>query len=170
MTSADFLQFVVTTFFSVCKTSSGKCNHLRLVYLLYLRFEIRAVLDFALFGKLVRFKYALYTVSVRQTEVLPAETLSCPRIRLPSDSTSRWTPLSSANSSYCQVCSGLSPPSDCACRAHQKKTSPQRMILHGEAYFNPRQAPFLFPLRFRGRRKAWASRLFYVFFCQRNFG
>ncbi|MBE6665861.1 MAG: hypothetical protein E7603_06565, partial [Ruminococcaceae bacterium] len=29
---------------------------------------------------------------------------------LPSDSTSRQTPLSLANSSYCQVCSGLSPP------------------------------------------------------------
>ena len=40
--------------------------------------------------------------------------------RLPSDSTSRWTPLSSANSSYCQVCSGLSPPSCNACRAHHK--------------------------------------------------
>ena len=40
---------------------------------------------------------------------------------LPSDSTSRWTPLPLANSSYCQVCSGLSPPSDSACRAHQKQ-------------------------------------------------
>ena len=40
---------------------------------------------------------------------------------LPSDSTSRWTPLPVANSSYCQVCSGLSPPSDSACRAHNKK-------------------------------------------------
>ena len=72
MASADFLQFVVTTvFFPVCKTSSGKHNHLHLVYLLYLRLEIRAVLDFVLFRKLVRFKYALYTVSVRQTEALP---------------------------------------------------------------------------------------------------
>ena len=31
--------------------------------------------------------------------------------RFPSDSASRRTPLSLANSSYCQVCSGLSPPS-----------------------------------------------------------
>ena len=45
-----------------------------------------------------------------------------PSIRLPSDSTSRWTPLPSANSSYCQVCSGLSPPSNNACQAHQKNT------------------------------------------------
>ena len=41
---------------------------------------------------------------------------------LPSDSTSRWTPLPVANSSYCQVCSGLSPPSDSACRAHKEKS------------------------------------------------
>ena len=40
---------------------------------------------------------------------------------LPSDSTSRWTPLPLANSSYCQVCSGLSPPSSSGCRAHYRK-------------------------------------------------
>jgi len=37
-----------------------------------------------------------------------------------SDSMSPWIPLSFANSSYCQVCSGLSPPSCCACWAHTK--------------------------------------------------
>ena len=42
-------------------------------------------------------------------------------VRLPSDSTSRWTPLSFANSSYCKACSGLSPPSYHPCRAHCKK-------------------------------------------------
>lgn len=119
MTSADFLQFVVTTEdYSVCKTSSGKRNHLHLIYLLHLHLEIRAVLDFVLCWKLVRFKYALYAISVRQTEVLPAETLLSLHIRLLSDSVSRRTPLSSANSSYCQDCSGLSPPSYYACRAH----------------------------------------------------
>lgn len=57
MTSADFLQFVVTTeFFSVCKTSSGKRNHFHLIYLLHLHLEIRAVSDFVLFRKLVPFK------------------------------------------------------------------------------------------------------------------
>ena len=73
MASADFLQFVVTTedFFPACKTSSGKHYHLHLVYLLHLHLEIRAVLDFVLLWKLVRSKYALYVVSVRQTEVLP---------------------------------------------------------------------------------------------------
>ena len=45
---------------------------------------------------------------------------------LPSDSTSRWTPLPLANSSYCQVCSGLSPPSDSACRAHYENDPTER--------------------------------------------
>ena len=85
MTSADFSQFVVTTekkFFFAYETSSGKRNHLHLIYLLYLRLEIRAVLDFVLTWKLVRFKYALYTVSVRQTEVLPPTSF---RLRLTTD-------------------------------------------------------------------------------------
>ena len=71
MASADFLQFVVTTNYFACKTSSGKRYNLHLIYLLYLHLELRAVSDFVLSRKLVRFKYALYTVSVRQTEVLP---------------------------------------------------------------------------------------------------
>src|SRR5699024_2440256 len=44
-------------------------------------------------------------------------------VRLPSDSRSPKTPLPLANSSYCQVCSGLSPPSYSPCRAHQKRGS-----------------------------------------------
>ena len=56
MTSADFLQFVVTTEKnSACKTSSGKHIHLRLIYLPHLHYKVRAVSDFVLFGKLVRF-------------------------------------------------------------------------------------------------------------------
>jgi hypothetical protein len=39
-------------------------------------------------------------------------------LQLPSDSTSQWTPLLSANSSCCQAYSGLSPPSYRPCRAH----------------------------------------------------
>ena len=69
---------------------------------------------------------ASYAISVRQTGSLPVSALHCLHIRLPSDSTSRWTPLPSANSSYCQVCSGLSPPSYCPCRAHEQKALPRR--------------------------------------------
>ena len=39
---------------------------------------------------------------------------------LTSYSTSRWTHLPSANSSYCQACSGLPPPSYCPFWANQK--------------------------------------------------
>ena len=78
MASADFLQFAVAMLrfecvysFCTCRTSSGKLNNLRLIYLPHLRFGIRAVWDFALHGKLVRSEYALYAIPVRQIEVLP---------------------------------------------------------------------------------------------------
>ena len=62
MTSADFLQFVVTMlqfagslFLRTCKTSPGKHIHLHLIYLLNLHCKTRAVSDFVLFRKLVHF-------------------------------------------------------------------------------------------------------------------
>ena len=45
-------------------------------------------------------------------------------LRLLSDSASQRAPLSLANSSYCQACNGLSPPSGYACRAHNAKKAP----------------------------------------------
>ncbi|EGQ4368832.1 hypothetical protein EEO52_12970, partial [Staphylococcus pseudintermedius] len=42
-------------------------------------------------------------------------------VRVPSDSTSQWTPLSFANSSYYQACNGLSPSRCYPCRGHNKK-------------------------------------------------
>ena len=53
-------------------------------------------------------------------------------LRLPSSSASQRTPLSLANSSYCQACSGLAPPSDYACRAHdnEKDISKEIMEIH----------------------------------------
>ena len=66
-----YVPFRKSLLLSTCKTSSGKSDHLHLIYLPYLRFGIRAVLDFVLFSKLVRSEYAFYTISVRQTEVLP---------------------------------------------------------------------------------------------------
>ena len=62
---------------------------------------------------------ALYEISVRRPGTLPARTPR-PDIRLPSDSTSRWTPLPSANASCYRARSGLSPPSYRPCRAHKK--------------------------------------------------
>ena len=42
-------------------------------------------------------------------------------LRLPSDSTSQWTPLSLASGSHYQAHNGLSPSSCCPCWAHTKK-------------------------------------------------
>ena len=43
-------------------------------------------------------------------------------LRLPSDPTSRWTPLPSADSSHCKACNGLSPSSLRTCRAHPRRS------------------------------------------------
>ena len=81
MTSADFLQFSCTSLHRLdgcqsicpsphCKTSPVKSSNLPLIYLPHLHRRVQAVLDFALFGKLVPSAYALYVISVRQTESL----------------------------------------------------------------------------------------------------
>ncbi|EGQ3291102.1 hypothetical protein I0617_001836 [Staphylococcus pseudintermedius] len=41
-------------------------------------------------------------------------------VRLLSDSTSQWTPLSFANSFNYQACNGLSPSSCYPCQSHQE--------------------------------------------------
>ena len=70
---------------------------------------IRAALDFVLLSTLVRPYTAYYVISVRRFRSLPAGILFPADIHLPSDSTSRGTPLPSANASYCRARSGLSP-------------------------------------------------------------
>ena len=51
-------------------------------------------------------------------EFCPLGDLSTPKIRLSSDSTSRWTPLPLAKPSHYRATSGLSPYRTCAHRAH----------------------------------------------------
>ena len=51
-----YVTFRICLLLHTDKTSSGKRNHFRLIYLLHLHLEIRAVLDFVLFRKLVPFK------------------------------------------------------------------------------------------------------------------
>ena len=53
-------------------------------------------------------------------EFCPLGDLSTPKIRLSSDSTSRWTPLPLASPSRYRADSGLSPYRTCAHRAHMK--------------------------------------------------
>jgi len=54
-------------------------------------------------------------------EFCPLGDLSTPKIRLSSDSTSRWTPLPLASPSRYRADSGLSPYRTCAHRAHIKQ-------------------------------------------------
>ena len=86
MASADFLRFVVTigsdSSSPTRKTSPGKSDNFHLIYLSHLHHGIRAVLDFALFSKLVRPIIALYVISVRQVEALPPASF---RFQLTSD-------------------------------------------------------------------------------------
>ena len=74
MESADFFRQILfqprLLRIRVRKTSPVKNSNLPLIYLLHLHHRVRAVLDFALFSKLVRPIYAFYAVSVRQTESL----------------------------------------------------------------------------------------------------
>ena len=115
MTSADFLQFVVTTdvfFFPSARpprvSVTTFASYICCIYTLK-------------FGQY----WTLLCLGSSSVSSMPYMQFLFVRPRLcrglPSDSTSRQTPLSLANSSYCQVCSGLSPPSDSACRAHKIK-------------------------------------------------
>ena len=120
MTSADFLQFFVTTEnYSVYKTSWGKRNHLHLIYLLHLNLKFRQYRTSFCCGNssVSSMPYMLF-LFVRERFCL----------RLLSDSASRRTPLSLDNSSYYQPCSGLSPLSDYVCRAHTKKTGAHHCV------------------------------------------
>ena len=74
LTSYDKLYSVfLTPFPHVHKTSPGKNDDFHPIYLLHLPCELRAVLDFGLYGNLIRLTLALYAVSVRQAEnLLPA--------------------------------------------------------------------------------------------------
>ena len=96
----------------------------------HLPYGIRVALDFLLRCRVVRPNSALYKISVRRPENLPARTPR-PDIRLPSDSTSRWTPLPSANASCYRARSGLSPPSYRPCRAHAKKETLESIMPQG---------------------------------------
>ena len=98
MASADFSPFVVTDGFhtlfpSADETSLGTTRHFLSIYLPHLPHGIRAALDFVLSSTLVRPCTAYYVISVRRFRSLPASIFFPADIRLPSDSTSQWTPL-----------------------------------------------------------------------------
>ncbi len=125
MTSADFWQFSRALLhglpyrskssWHICQTSPGKSDSLHPMYPPHLLNEARAVLDFVLIRRLVR------SIQPHMRFLFIGSGLCR---RLPSDSTSRWTPLPLASGSHCQAHSGLSPPSYRPCRAHHQQKRP----------------------------------------------
>ena len=126
MASADFCQFSRTLLHGLLFRNSspqltGRPPRVRTITFIpstrcIYCLELRAVLDFVLFCKLIRSTYQPYM------QFLFIEPGLC--LQLLSDSTSRWTPLLLANSSCCQAYSGLSPPSYRSCRAHKREPPP----------------------------------------------
>ena len=121
MASADFLQFVVTMFRFEYVYSYAPARPPRVSVTTFTSYICCIyTLKFGQYGTL----FCIGNSSVPSMPYMQFLFVR-PRLcrRLPSDSTSRWTPLPLANSSYCQVCSGLSPPSFNACRAHYQKAT-----------------------------------------------
>ena len=119
MASADFLQFVVTMFRFEFVYSYASARPPRVSVTTFASYICCIyTLKFGQYGTL----FCCGNSSVSSMPLMQFLFVR-PRLclRLPSDSASRRTPLPSANSSYCQVCSGLSPPSDNTCRAHTQK-------------------------------------------------
>ena len=127
MTSADFLQFVVTThffqyvYFMRLQDLPGYSHVLSLftcpIYPKRFRVALGLRLTWEPCPRLEPYMRFLFV----RPEVCPLEDLLTSKIRLSSDSTSRWTPLPLANPSRCRADSGLSPYRTCAHRAHQKE-------------------------------------------------
>ena len=111
MASADFLQFVVTTEFFFPPARPPRVSVITFTSYICCIYTLK-------FGQ-YRTSFCTGNSSVSSMpymQFLFVRPRFC--LQLLSDSASRRTPLSSANSSYCQACSGLSPPSYYACRAH----------------------------------------------------
>ena len=129
MGGADFCQFshYLAIWVTPIRSISGRSPRVRAITFIsqppHLLYGVRVALDFSLMRRVVRPNSALYEISVRRPETLPMGALLSLHIRLPPDSTSRWTPLPSASGSCYRVRSGLSPPSYRPCRAHAEKPS-----------------------------------------------
>ena len=119
MTSADFLQFVVTTHFFMRLQDLPGYSHILSLFTCRIyrkRFRVAIGLCFV-WQTYPRSRPYMRFLFVRP-EFCPLGDLSTPKIRLSSDSTSRWTPLPLAKSSHYRATSGLSPYRTCAHRAH----------------------------------------------------
>ena len=135
MSSADFSQFVVTTANgTACETSTLKVRALSPHLPATLTGTSSNLLDFTAFSRLIRISQPyMWFLFVRPRVCL----------QLPSDSTSRWTPLLfSYTFPTTRVCSGLSPVRARPWRANKKNPSgtPERKcsIMHQ----NPHDTPY----------------------------
>jgi len=119
MASADFSQFVVTThFFMRLRDLPGYSHVLSLFTRRIYRKRFRVAIGLCFVVQTCpRFRPYMRFLFVRP-EFCPLGDLSTPNIRLSSDSTSRWTPLSLAKPSHYRATSGLSPYRTSAHRAH----------------------------------------------------
>ena len=113
MASADFSPFVVTTVLCTAdEISPNKNNNFPLYRCQIYRRWLRTVMGLQrVWAPCPPYRPSICFLFVSARFCL----------RLPSDSSSRWTPLLSANTSHCRAYSGLSPPSYCPCRAYQQK-------------------------------------------------
>ena len=121
MTSADFLQFVVTTHFFMRLQDLPGYSHILSLFTCRIyrkRFRVAIGLCFV-WQTYPRSRPYMRFLFVRP-EFCPLRDLSTLKIRLSSDSTSRWTPLPLAKPSHYRATLGLSPYRMCAHRAHQK--------------------------------------------------
>ena len=118
MASADFLRFVVTMLRFEFVYSYAPARPPRVSVITFTSYICCIyALNFGQYRTL--FCHANSSISKRLfMQFLFVRPRFC--LRLLSDSASRRTPLSLANSSYCHACSGLSPPCCIACRAHRK--------------------------------------------------
>ena len=119
MTSADFLQFVVTMLRFECVYSFTPARPPRVSIITFTSYI--CCIYTLIFGQY----WSSFCVGNSSVSSMPYMLFLFVRerfcLRLLSDSASRQTPLSLANSSYYQACSWLSPLSDYVCRAHTKK-------------------------------------------------
>ena len=118
------------------QTSPGKSNNFPPMQPPHLPHGIRAALDFVLCGTLIHSCTAFVCGFCSSVRDFARQSFSPFDIRLPSDSTLRWTPLPSANASCCRARSGLSPPSCCPCRAHHHHENNRRPVLWSRLSFS----------------------------------
>ena len=132
MASADFLRFVVTAHFFTMRPQDlpGYSHILSLFACRIYRKRFRAAIGLHFIVETCPRLWPYMRFLFVRPEFCPLGDLSTPKIRLSSDSTSRWTPLPLASPSRYRADSGLSPYRTCAHRAHINVEEDRSVLLH----------------------------------------